>query len=106
MDDQNVPDEEVLQALRAVQDPEIGINIVDLGLVYEAVRTPQSIHVAITTTSAACPLGELLTNEATEILKARFPAASSVHVHLVFDPPWSPDRITEAGREQLGSWPL
>jgi metal-sulfur cluster biosynthetic enzyme len=102
MDDQSPFDGEVMQALRAVHDPEIGINIVDLGLVYEAVRTPQAIHVAITTTSPACPLGEMLTSEATEILKARFPSVNSVRVHIVFDPPWSPDRMTEAGRQQLG----
>lgn len=102
---QDAGDEQVLQALHAVHDPEIGINIVDLGLVYHASRTPEAISVAITTTSPACPLGEMLTSEAYETLKAKFPSQRSIRVQLVLDPPWSPDRITEAGRRQLGSWP-
>lgn len=96
-------DREVLDALRAVYDPELGINIVDLGLVYEATRTEDAIDVAITTTSPACPLGEALTSEAYSALAARFPGQVAIHVQLVFDPPWSPDRITAAGRQQLQS---
>lgn len=96
-------DEEVLDALRGVYDPELGINIVDLGLVYEATRTADAIDVAITTTSPACPLGEALTSEAHNALAARFPGQLAIHVQLVFDPPWSPDRMTAAGRQQLQS---
>lgn len=104
MNQTNLRDEEVLAALRTVFDPEIGINIVDLGLVYEAKLTSDAIDVAITTTSPACPLGETLTSEAYSALAARFPGELAININLVFDPPWSPDRITEAGRQQLGSW--
>lgn len=96
-------DREVLDALRVVHDPELGINIVDLGLVYEATRTGDAIDVAITTTSPACPMGEALTGDAYNALAARFPGQIAIHVQLVFDPPWSPDRITAAGRQQLQS---
>jgi metal-sulfur cluster biosynthetic enzyme len=97
-------DEEVLDALRVVCDPELGVNIVDLGLVYAATRTADTIDVAMTTTSPACPLGEALTSEAYSALAARFPGDIAIHVELVFDPPWSPDRMTEAGRQQLQPW--
>lgn len=96
--------DDVREGLKQVYDPEIGINIVDLGLVYEATRTADTIDVAMTTTSPACPLGEALTSEAYSALAARFPGEIAIHVQLVFDPPWSPDRMTEAGRQQLQPW--
>lgn len=95
-------DDDVLQALRAVNDPEIGINIVDLGLVYRAERNAGGIAVALTMTTPSCPLGEMLVEEAREALQARFPDASSVDVELVRSPPWTPDRMSEAARRQLG----
>ncbi len=98
----SVNDDEVLQALRGVYDPEIGINIVDLGLVYRAEREPDGIAVAISLTTPSCPLGEMLIEEAREALQARFPTVPSICVELVWDPPWSPDRMSEAARRQLG----
>jgi metal-sulfur cluster biosynthetic enzyme len=97
-----VNDADVMQALKAVDDPEIGINIVDLGLVYRAERKPEGIEVALTVTTPSCPLGDMLVEEAREILHSRFPDAPSVHVELVRSPPWSPDRMSEAARRQLG----
>jgi metal-sulfur cluster biosynthetic enzyme len=97
-----VNDNELLQALKAVNDPEIGINIVDLGLVYRAERKPDGIEVAITLTTPSCPLGEMLLEETREALRSRFPDAPSIHVELVRSPPWSPDRMSEAARRQLG----
>ncbi len=98
-------DEEVLQALRTVNDPEIGMNIVDLGLVYEARRTEGGIRVAFTVTSPACPLGESMTRDTEEALRRHFPDAREIDVQLVFEPPWTPDRMTETGRKQLGLSP-
>lgn len=95
-------DDDVLQALRGVNDPEIGINIVDLGLVYRAERRPDGIEVAISLTTPSCPLGEMLIEEAREVLQRRFPDTPSIHVELVWDPPWSPDRMSETARRQLG----
>ena len=95
-------DEETLQALKGVYDPEIGINIVDLGLVYRAVRTPNEIEVAITMTTPSCPLGEMLLEEARQILHARFPDTASIRVGLVWDPPWSAERMSEQARQQFG----
>ncbi len=94
-------DEDILQALRAVHDPEIGLNIVDLGLVYRATHTPDEIAVAMTMTTPSCPLGDMLTTQAQEILRERFPNIPRILVELVWDPPWSPERMSEEGRRQL-----
>jgi metal-sulfur cluster biosynthetic enzyme len=91
-----------MQALKAVNDPEIGINIVDLGLVYRAERKGDGIEVALTLTTPSCPLGEMMVEEARAVLHERFPDAPSIHVELVRSPPWSPDRMSEAARRQLG----
>jgi metal-sulfur cluster biosynthetic enzyme len=94
-------DADVLAALREVNDPEIGINIVDLGLVCHAVRTPSGIDVALTMTTPTCPLGEMLVQEARDVLQREFPEAPSVRVELVWDPPWSPDRMSEIAVRKL-----
>jgi metal-sulfur cluster biosynthetic enzyme len=95
-------DSDVLDALQAVIDPEVGLSIVDLGLVYHAARTAEAIDVAITLTTRACPLGAMIVREAEDRLRQRFPDAGMVDVKLVWEPPWRPDRITEQGRALLG----
>lgn len=97
----DMTDDDVLQALRAVNDPELGINIVDLGLVYRVSREPDRLDVAITMTSPSCPLGEMIVMEAREALTRRFPDGPPAHVELVWDPPWTPDRMSEAARRLL-----
>lgn len=95
-------DPDVLEALRTVIDPEVGLSIVDLGLVYRAARATDAIVVAITLTTRACPLGRMIVGEAELRLRQRFPDAGMVDVKLVWEPPWKPDRITEQGRALLG----
>ena len=97
-----VNDESVLAALRAVNDPEIGMNIVDLGLVYRAERKPQGIEVKLTLSTPSCPMSEILVEQAREVLQRQFVDAPSIHIELVWDPPWTPDRMTETARRQLG----
>ena len=94
-------DHDVLQALRSVNDPEIGMNIVDLGLVYRAERKPEGIEVALTLSTPSCPMSEMLVEEAREALRAQFADTPSIRVELVWDPPWTPDRMSEAARRQL-----
>jgi metal-sulfur cluster biosynthetic enzyme len=65
--------DDILAALKAVIDPELGINIVDLGLVYHAVRNAAGIDIALTMTTPACPLGEMMTEEIKLVLRDRFP---------------------------------
>jgi metal-sulfur cluster biosynthetic enzyme len=94
--------EDILAALKTVIDPEFGVNIVDLGLIYEAVRNANGIDVALTMTTPACPLGEMMREEIKLALHARFPDTPAVRVELVWDPPWSPELISEESRRQLG----
>jgi len=96
--------DDILLALKEVIDPELGVNIVDLGLVYRAARTADAIEVALTMTTPSCPLGEMLVEQAEQALHARFSEVPSIRVELVWDPPWCADRMSEDGRRQLG-WP-
>jgi metal-sulfur cluster biosynthetic enzyme len=97
-----VNDNDVLTALKAVNDPEIGMNIVDLGLVYRAERKPEGIEVELTLSTPSCPMSEMLVDEAREVLQAQFADVPSINVQLVWDPPWTPDRMSEAARRQFG----
>ena len=87
------------EALRDVIDPELGINIVDLGLVYGVVIGPENqVRLDMTLTSAACPLTDVIERQAQTILSA---VTDEVQINWVWMPPWGPDRITPDGREQL-----
>lgn len=93
--------EATLLALRGVMDPEVGINIVDLGLVYGVEVEGGRARVRLTMTSAACPLGEEIAAEAEARVRS-VPGIDDVTVDLVWDPPWSPERMTPAARQALG----
>jgi metal-sulfur cluster biosynthetic enzyme len=93
---------DILEALRDVIDPEIGINVVDLGLVYEARSDDGHVRVAMTMTTPACPLGESLTREAEAAIRRRFPGLASVRVTIVWEPAWNPSMMSAAARKQLG----
>ena len=95
-------DDDILPALRAVVDPELGINIVDLGLVYRAERFGDVIAVRMTMTTPSCPLGEMLLDEVRAVLQRDFPQAAEISVELVWDPPWSAELMSPAARAQLG----
>ncbi|HET9959696.1 MAG TPA: metal-sulfur cluster assembly factor [Polyangiaceae bacterium] len=102
MTDQSSLRTQLMTALRAVLDPELGINIVDLGLVYEAdVDAQGHATVKLTMTSPACPLGEHVRVEAEQQLLA-IRGLESVQVELVWEPLWSPDRMSLAAKELLG----
>jgi metal-sulfur cluster biosynthetic enzyme len=93
---------DILDVLREVLDPEIGMNIVDLGLVYEARVADGHVHVALTMTTPACPLGEAITEESKAAIRRRVPGVRSVDVELVWEPPWRPAMMSDAARKQLG----
>jgi metal-sulfur cluster biosynthetic enzyme len=94
-----VSNEDVLEALKDVVDPELGINVVDLGLVYD-VHLDQSTNVVLdmTLTSAACPLTDLIEEQTNSALEG---IVNDVTINWVWMPPWGPDKITDDGREQL-----
>lgn len=94
--------EQIRQTLRSVVDPEVGVNIVDLGLVYEVEVTPTAIKVALTMTSPACPLSDLVIEEAEDALRAGLPEDVAVSIDLVWSPPWDPSMMSDKARENLG----
>ena len=95
----------ILAALRGVIDAELGINVVDLGFVYNVAAQDGDVHVQMTMTSPACPLGESLTGEAEAAIRRKVPGVRSVRVDLVWDPPWNPSMMSGPAKEQLGWGP-
>ncbi len=91
--------EDVLEALRDVVDPELGINVVDLGLVYGVdVDAERVATIDMTLTSAACPLTDVIEDQARDALDG---VVTDFRINWVWMPPWGPEAITEDGREQL-----
>jgi metal-sulfur cluster biosynthetic enzyme len=90
---------DIRDALRDAIDPELGINIVDLGLVYRIDVNGENIHVTMTMTTPACPLREYMQDLVQSTLA---PYADRVIVDVVSDPPWSEDMMTDAARRRLG----
>lgn len=89
------------QALYRVIDPELFVNVVDLGLIYEISFTEDDmIEVTMTLSTPHCPMGEAITNGVKNALEATFPD-SKINIKLTFDPPWSFEMLTPEGREQL-----
>ena len=94
--------EEVTDALKDVYDPEIPVNIVDLGLVYDVdVDEGSNVSVKMTLTAAGCGMGPFIAQQA-EWAVADVDGVNDVSVEVVFEPPWSPDRISEDGKKLLG----
>jgi metal-sulfur cluster biosynthetic enzyme len=94
------------EAMRDVVDPELGINVVDLGLIYDIrvddTDTGRVVTVDMTLTSAACPLTDVIEDQAHSALTGGpAPLAAEVKINWVWMPPWGPDKITDDGREQL-----
>ena len=99
MSETKIAEDEVLEAMRDVVDPELGINVVDLGLVYGVnIGDDSTITLDMTLTSAACPLTDVIEDQTNSALEG---LAESVAINWVWLPPWGPDKITEDGREQL-----
>jgi metal-sulfur cluster biosynthetic enzyme len=93
---------QILEALGDVIDPEVGMNIVDLGLVYQAEVVDGHVDVVLTMTTRACPLGESLIEKAKAAIQRHVPGIRSVSVDLVWEPPWQPSMMSDAARKRLG----
>ncbi len=92
--------EEIRQALKNVSDPEIGVNIVDLGLVYGVEEKDGNVRITATLTYPGCPLGPQITEDIKRAVSG-LQGVRRVDVEVTFDPPWTQDMVTEAGREEL-----
>jgi metal-sulfur cluster biosynthetic enzyme len=95
--------DEVLDRLREVYDPEIGINIVDLGLIYAVTASDRKVSVLMTLTTPGCPLGETVEASVRQALSA-LPEIREVDLQLTFEPPWGPERMSPSALAALG-WP-
>lgn len=94
-------DEPIWSALRTVPDPEFGLNIVDMGLIYEVNQKDGDISVIMTLTTPNCPSGDWI-YEGTKAAVRLVPFATNVEVTMVFDPPWTPEMLSEEGKRQMG----
>jgi metal-sulfur cluster biosynthetic enzyme len=93
--------EQVLEALRNVHDPELGINIVDLGLVYGVDIDGETVHVTYTLTTMGCPIGPLIEAEIRQFLSG-VQGVADVEAEMVLRPPWTPEMMSEEAKAALG----
>ncbi len=93
--------EEVVEALRAVEDPELGMDIVELGLFYDAQLDGANVKVTYTLTSMGCPAGQMIEEDIERVLH-EIPGVGEVESELTFDPPWTPERMSDDAKFILG----
>ncbi len=96
-----VTEDDVLEALEEVIDPELGLDFVSLGLVYDVEVGGGEVFVTFTLTTPACPIGPQVSEQMREFV-GDLPGVSSVHPKMVFDPPWSPEMMSEDAKFALG----
>jgi metal-sulfur cluster biosynthetic enzyme len=94
--------QQVLEALQQVMDPELGVNIVDLGLIYSAELDDGQAKVSMTMTTPGCPVVDEIQEMAEAAIWRRVPGVEAVDVQVVWSPPWQPTMMSEGAREQLG----
>lgn len=90
------------EALKEVMDPEVGINIVDMGLVYQVTITGDRARIEITMTSPSCPLHVSIAEAARQAVLRNDPSLAEARVEVVWDPPWTPERMSEEAKKILG----
>ncbi len=95
-----VTKEDVLSALKQIVDPDVGINIVDMGFIYDVKIGKKVITVRMTLTTPGCPMHAMFTSGVESTLKDRF--GKNVIVELVFDPPWTPEKMSPEARKKMG----
>ena len=93
--------EDVIDALRTVEDPELGMDIVELGLLYDVAVEGPKVHVTFSLTSMGCPVGPLIEQQIHESVAA-LPGVEQVEPELTWDPPWTPERMSEDAKFILG----
>jgi FeS assembly SUF system protein len=96
-----VTKEEVMDVLRQCYDPEIPVNIVDLGLIYGVTIEDNTVDVEMTLTAPGCPMHSLIARDVKQKVES-IPGLERVNVRVVWDPPWTPDRLSEEAKKKLG----
>jgi len=97
-----VTKEAVLEALKEVYDPEIPFNVVDLGLIYDVQVDGGKVKIKMTLTAVGCPMAYFLIEMVKDVVREKVKGVEDVEVELVFDPPWTPDRMNPEVRRLLG----
>ena len=93
--------EEIVEALRAVEDPELGMDIVELGLLYDVEVLGPKVHIKYSLTSMGCPAGPLI-QQSVEEVAASLPGVEDVETELTWDPPWTPEKMSDDAKFILG----
>ena len=94
-------EDRIVQMMKTIYDPEIPVNIYDLGLIYNVEINDSHVHVTMTLTTPHCPVAESMPGEV-ELRVGSVPGVGDCEVHLVWDPPWSPDSMSDEARLELG----
>ena len=94
--------EDIRNTLRNVIDPEVGLNIVDLGLIYGVVISGNKLHIDLTMTTPACPMSEMILDNARHALAPLVPEGAAIELNLVWEPPWDASKMSEYAREYFG----
>jgi metal-sulfur cluster biosynthetic enzyme len=97
-----ISDAQIWNAMRGVIDPELGINVVDLGLVYGVETDARNVRVVMTMTTPTCPLNAYMTEAAERTIRDAVPDVEAVTIDMVWDPPWSPAMMSASAKRQLG----
>jgi metal-sulfur cluster biosynthetic enzyme len=92
---------QVMEALRQVDDPELGINIVDLGLVYEVAIDGETVHIEYTLTTMGCPIGPMIEAQIKQLIEP-IEGINEVDAEMVLTPPWTPEKMSEEAKAALG----
>jgi metal-sulfur cluster biosynthetic enzyme len=98
---ETVTRDDVVEALRQVEDPELGMDIVDLGLMYDVTVDGPKVHVLFTLTSMGCPVGPMIEQQINDVAAA-LPGVEQVETELTWDPPWSPEKMSDDAKFILG----
>ena len=96
-------EDHIMETLKQVDDPELGINIVDLGLVYEVrIQEEKNVQVVMTLTTPFCPVGPSIKQQISQVLKKDVEGVDKVDVQFTFNPPWDKEMMTEDAKMELG----
>jgi len=96
-----VTKQDVMKVLKECYDPEIGISLVDLGLIYDVEVKGDKVHIKMTLTTPGCPMHMMMTEDVKEKV-GKIKGVKEVNVELVWDPPWTPDRMSKEAKKMLG----
>ncbi|MDA8364480.1 MAG: metal-sulfur cluster assembly factor [Gammaproteobacteria bacterium] len=94
--------ETLRDALREVIDPEVGMNVVDLGLIYGIEVTEHRVDIVMTMTTPACPMGSYLTDRVRDVVRQSLSDTRNIEVELIWDPPWDPHMMSDRARSYFG----